>query len=133
MVALWIILTAAIAVLFFAIRCRKPVLYGAGEIAVGLVGAYFVYLPATSNLILSQQDPLLITFSKSVAWLAAAYIIVRGLDNIDRGLTKNRRSWWDAIFKGAAHPSRIHISWPKIRRIRRRRDRRSRFPAGRKS
>jgi hypothetical protein len=44
--------------------------------------------------------------SKSVGTSAGIYVMVRGLDNIDKGLSPKWRGKWERIFYGKASPCR---------------------------
>lgn len=71
----------------YVLRQREGVVYGMLEVGAGVVTGIVVAHNAALGF-----DGLL------AALLAAAYIIVRGLDNIRRGLDPTLHSMWDKFF-----------------------------------
>jgi hypothetical protein len=78
-------------------------LYGLIEIIVSIAVISFVFFPVTSsNLrpIAPGLSALEIALANSVGLLAGIYVLVRGLDNVDRGLPERWRPVWDKVFRG---------------------------------
>lgn len=75
------------AFVLFRLRRSKPALYGSIEIMVGVAVIVFSVRTSTTDLI-----------AKIVAILGGVYIIVRGLDNIDRRLPEFFRPVWKKAF-----------------------------------
>lgn len=74
----------------FYIRGRNPITYGGAEIFVGIATGL--------NAFLGQQHGMLDT-TTALQIMAGTYIIVRGLDNLGKGLRRTRlQPLWDRIF-----------------------------------
>jgi hypothetical protein len=86
----WLLFAAPLVVGCAAYRLRetRQVSYGMIEITVGVVFAAAAMIP--------QQPAQLRT---SFAFLGCVYIIVRGLDNIGRGLAEPRRGRWARFWR----------------------------------
>lgn len=83
----WLIVPlAAVGVLFYWLRGRFPLAYGLIEIYAAL---------ATMWVAIATEADL---GTRVLALLGAVYIMVRGLDNLDKGLPKQFRSTWDSLF-----------------------------------
>jgi len=81
--------------LAYLCRCRAQLLYGCVEVFAALVfAATFLYSINVQNFRL---------FSATVGLLAALYVIVRGLDNIEKGLTDlpELHQRWRSIWFGS--------------------------------
>lgn len=77
-----------IAVLLYRFRGIRPVLYGILEILAGLLSMFV----AITNI----NGDSLATF---VTFVGGMYVIIRGLDNIDRGLqSRYFREYWGILF-----------------------------------
>jgi hypothetical protein len=97
-----IIMFTAIAagIVFYSIRCRKPFWYGCAEALVGIAVIYIVLYPVATNYLLISEastggDVLL---SKATGILAGVYVLVRGLDNMNRDLPIRWMPWWRHLF-----------------------------------
>jgi hypothetical protein len=89
-------------VLAFWVRCRHQFWYGLCEIVVALIVVILTFFPQTGSLLLIEGPSLLGWFvSKGVGANAGVYIMVRGLDNMDKDLPVTWRGTWDRIFRGA--------------------------------
>jgi hypothetical protein len=97
-----IIWTLSRGVFFYALRCRNLLLYGVIELAVALAIIIVTYYPPSTTVILIADShnniPGGSVFSLLFATLASIYIMVRGLDNIDKGLPIKWRAKWDHLF-----------------------------------
>jgi hypothetical protein len=103
---LWILATIIAALFFYRLRSRCRWLYGLIELAVGVVILIATFYPAESGLLLAEQPywgwGWLV--SRSVGVLSGIYVIVRGLDNFDKGMPPHwarARCMWTRIFYGA--------------------------------
>lgn len=74
------------AVLLYRIRGRHPLIYGLTEVCLAIVSLFIATRAATT--VLGQLTTL----------VAGVYFLIRGLDNIDKGLPPWARTWWDRIF-----------------------------------
>jgi hypothetical protein len=105
MAVIGIFLTLTIGVLFYVLLCRRQLAYGLVELVVALLVIVLTFYPQTNYLLLEEEPPrwgwLL---SKSVGTSAGIYVMVRGLDNIGKGLPPKWRGKWDRIFYGRASP-----------------------------
>lgn len=73
---------------FYWTRGLFPVVYGLVEVAIGIAG-----------LIVASTSPALTMVGQVVALAAGAYVIVRGLDNIDRGLSPPLQRVWRSVWQ----------------------------------
>jgi hypothetical protein len=80
-------------ILLFWYRQRYRLSYGVFEFLVGVMMGYFVFLPSFDFKTLGVIQGLQI--------LGALYVMVRGLDNIGRGIEEGTRleSIWNQIFE----------------------------------
>jgi hypothetical protein len=74
-------------IVLYRVRGRQPFLYGSVEICVALL-AIFVSIATRSSA------PL----NKILGILGGIYILVRGMDNVDKGLPLTWRKSWDRWF-----------------------------------
>jgi hypothetical protein len=70
---------------FFWLRCRSPLTYGIIEVTVSIEAVSFAIQAPADNLL-----------AKLLGLLGGIYVLVRGLDNVDKGL--KRRQLWEKIF-----------------------------------
>jgi hypothetical protein len=91
---------AAVAASLFLYRLRgiHPFWYGFIEIAVGLIVLIFTFVPTTHYLASDSQTFFEWGVTKLIGVMAGVYIIIRGLDNMDRDLPASWRPVWDRIF-----------------------------------
>jgi hypothetical protein len=73
--------------LLYRLRGKHPFFYGGTEVCVSLL-AILVSIGSDSS------DPL----NKLVGILGGVYILVRGFDNLDKGLPSSWRGRWDSLF-----------------------------------
>jgi hypothetical protein len=94
--ALAMLVTGAISlaagVFVFRIRCRRPFYYGLTEIVFGMAVFVFSVFPSSTTLVSDEISPIGMMISKYLTLAAGLYIVVRGLDNIDR-------SEWPEVLK----------------------------------
>jgi hypothetical protein len=76
-------------VIFFLLRCRNPLVYGITEVGVGIASISASANPNVNNRVLTL--------------LGGIYILVRGLDNMDKRLKDQRV--WNRVFWGKAATS----------------------------
>ena len=98
MAIVYILLSIVAALFFFQLRWRRPFAYGLFEFAVGLIGLTLTFYPQTTYLITDEASPFGITLSHGVAIVGGIYLLVRGLDNMERGLPRSWRPHWHALF-----------------------------------
>jgi len=79
--------------LLFWYRQRYRLSYGVFEFLVGVIMGYFVFLPTFDFKTLGVIQGLQV--------LGALYVMVRGLDNIGKGIEEGTRleSFWNRIFE----------------------------------
>ena len=78
----------AISIMLYGFRTKYPLYYGLSETVVGATAIWFAIAQA-------QQDTNQI--QRLLATLGGVYIIVRGLDNIDKQVPAWLRTWWDYV------------------------------------
>jgi hypothetical protein len=91
-----------VAVALYRIRGTHPVLYGTAEIAVGVLSIWFVvgvakFTPITADDS-SQTRETSAAISSLVGFLGGMYIIIRGFDNIEKGIGGRVRRIWNLAF-----------------------------------
>jgi hypothetical protein len=90
-VILTVLLTGAVA---YWIRGRYPMVYGATEVVVGVVGAVNALARSDITSIKVDVDPTVI-----IQFLGGVYIIVRGLDNFGKGVrATSLEAPWKRVF-----------------------------------
>jgi hypothetical protein len=106
---IWTILTIAVGLAAYWFRCWRQFYYGVVEIVVALVVIIFTFYPQTYIVLTTDYVPPLwgSTLRKIIGASAGIYIMVRGLDNMDRGpwpnwLPPKFRHRWDQVFHGKA-------------------------------
>ena len=71
----------------FRIRGVQPLAYGVIEILVG-----------ATTMLLITQNPNGDLGAKLIGVVGGVYIIIRGLDNVERGLPPRLKALWGAVF-----------------------------------
>lgn len=80
-------------VLLYFFRCRNLDLYGKFEVLVGVAGAVYI----TNQVIGEMSDSISFVFAEA----ASLYVIVRGMDNIHKGMSDDHhRETWERLFFG---------------------------------
>jgi hypothetical protein len=103
MAVIGILVTVVIGLLFYVVRCRCKLAYGLVELVVALAVIIVTFYPQTNYLLLEAKPPLWgWLLSKSVGISAGIYVMVRGLDNIHKGLPSKWRGRWERVFYGRA-------------------------------
>ncbi len=98
---IWICVAISAGLSFYTLRCRNPLIYGLVELVVALAVIFLTFYPQTTYLVLEGKPSLLgWLLSKGVGTSAGIYVMVRGLDNIDKGLPPKWRGKWNRIFYG---------------------------------
>src|SRR5258707_14217404 len=100
--------TILVGLCFFSLRCRAPFWYGMFEVLVSMAVIWFVFFPVSTSylrLIAPGPGPFETAFANSVGLLAGIYILVRGLDNMDRDLPSLWRPLSDKLFRGNTNSS----------------------------
>lgn len=97
-----VLLTAVVlGPVLYRIRSRQPFYYGIGEFLVGAGVVYVLLFPTEmSFLLLAEPHHSALTdfASLPIGILGGIYVMVRGLDNMDRGLPTRVRPFWDLAF-----------------------------------
>jgi hypothetical protein len=83
---------------FYRLRGTRPATYGCVEVAVGVLVLIFTFIPTSHALWVQAPTSVESGATKAIGVMAGIYIIVRGLDNIDRGLPRGWRPHWDRLF-----------------------------------
>jgi hypothetical protein len=83
--------------MFYYLRSRRPLAYGLLEIWAGILTLSFAIFSPAQNALL-----------KGLGLLGGVYIVVRGLDNVDRGLPAGLRRYWDKAFPKSNNPARSY-------------------------
>jgi hypothetical protein len=90
---IWIFATVAVGLLFYVLRCRQQLAYGVVELVVALAVIILTFYPQTHYLEDLQVPPWWgWILSRGVGASAGIYVMVRGLDNIHKGLPSKWRS-----------------------------------------
>jgi hypothetical protein len=95
---IYILLSIVAALFFYGLRGRRPFVYGLIEFAVGLIGLTLTFYPQTSYLLIEESSFWGMTLSHDVTIVGGIYLLVRGLDNMDRDLPLGWRHHWDILF-----------------------------------
>ena len=96
----WVLMTIGVGFFFYGLRCRLRLCYGVLELMVAFVIIYLTFHPLRINL--ADLEPPLSNWllSKSVGFLAGIYVMIRALDNIEKGLPPYLRANWHRVFYG---------------------------------
>jgi hypothetical protein len=95
-----IVVTILFGIGFYIVRCRWQLAYGAIEILAALVIIFVTFYPQTNYLLLEESSWESWLLRKGVGALAGMYVMVRGLDNIEKGLPPQWRGGWTRLFYG---------------------------------
>jgi hypothetical protein len=101
MATIGIVITIVLGISFYIMRFRWQLAYGIFEILVSLVVIFLTFYPQTNYLLLAEFSWQGWFLSKGVGVLAGIYVMVRGLDNIEKGLPPARKAKWIRTFHGA--------------------------------
>lgn len=89
---------------FYFMRCREPLVYGLVEVVVGMAIVVVTFFPQTPQI--TWLNPTWgASLPKLIGFSAGVYVMVRGLDNIERGLgdfSPTVRRTWRRVFYGEA-------------------------------
>jgi hypothetical protein len=107
MAEICILLTITAGLFFYWLRCRFQLLYGLCEILVAVVVIHLTFLPAAIVLGTGAVSFASLLMSKAVGIIGGIYILVRGMDNIDKDLPPKWRRVWDCVF-----PKRVVTAIP---------------------
>ena len=93
-----------IGLFFYVVRCRWQLAYGLVELGVALAVIFLTFYPQGYTVLTTEAVPPLWgrLLSKSVGTSAGIYVMVRGLDNIHKGLPSKWRGKWEHVFYGKA-------------------------------
>ncbi|HWE73015.1 MAG TPA: hypothetical protein VG328_07640 [Stellaceae bacterium] len=85
---------------FYRLRCSRPFIYGACEVAVALAIIVLTFDPHIRAAAPAAIPPttLSVVLSESVGVLTGIYVFVRGMDNMRRDLPYRWRSRWASWF-----------------------------------
>jgi hypothetical protein len=100
MLSLKIIVTIAIALGFYVLRCRRQLVYGVFEIIVAFAVVYLAYKPPYTFIIAGPASPFGEQLQHYYGIIGGVYLFVRGMDNIGTGLPSGGRARWDRVFRG---------------------------------
>ena len=98
MAVLYILVSIVAAMLFFELRRRRPFAYGVFEFAIGLIGLTLTLYPQTTYLLTGEATPWGLTLSRGITVVGGIYLLVRGLDNMDRAVPRSWRPHWETLF-----------------------------------
>ena len=96
--AIYLLVSVALAVGFYRVRGTHPFWYGVGEIAVGSAALSTKFFPPYSYLLVHESSLVSEFVSGAVAVIVGIYLLVRGLDNMDRDLPYSWRPVWVKLF-----------------------------------
>ena len=89
---IYALLSIVAALLLFLLRRRRPFAYGLFEFAVGLLGLMLTFHPQTTSLLTGEASPSGLMLSRGIAIVGGIYLLVRGMDNMERDLPRRWRS-----------------------------------------
>lgn len=81
-----VLLLAIIPGLFFCFVRSWPLVYGIVELVVALAIIFVTFFPHTPYLLYDEPPWWGVQLSRFIGSIAGVYVMVRGLDNIERGL-----------------------------------------------
>jgi hypothetical protein len=102
-VAVALVLAGGAGLFCYFVRCRQPISYGLIEIGVGLAIIFVTFFPQTPYLLYDTPPWWGVQLSRFLGFIAGVYVIVRGLDNIERGLpslSPTAHRTWRRVFYG---------------------------------
>jgi hypothetical protein len=85
-VVIALVIAGGAGLFFYFVRCRQPISYGLIEIGVGLAIIFVTFFPQTPYLMYDTPLWWGAQLSRFIGFIAGVYVMVRGLDNIERGL-----------------------------------------------
>jgi hypothetical protein len=91
--------TIAFGVFLYWLRSSWQFLYGCVEIVVALAIIFLTFYPQTNYLQLEEFSWSGHLLSHSVGMFAGIYVLVRGLDNTEKGLSARSRENWRRVFR----------------------------------
>jgi len=83
---------------FYWLRCRHQFWYGMIEILVAVSAIVVTWFPPFAYLLVADPYFLGGPTTRAVGIFSGIYVLVRGMDNIDRGLPQVFRNKWDRLF-----------------------------------
>jgi hypothetical protein len=87
----WILMTVVCGLLFYGLRCRYQFVYGLIELGAALIIISLTFFPQNNYLGLAAGPSWLGWFlSSGVGISAGIYVLVRALDNIEKGWPPHR-------------------------------------------
>ncbi len=89
---IYALLSILAALLLFLLRRRRPFVYGLLEFAVGLLGLMLTFHPQTTYLLSGEASSSGLFLSRGIAVVGGIYLLVRGMDNMERDLPRRWRS-----------------------------------------
>jgi hypothetical protein len=90
-----IVLCILAGVILFSIRTNYPFAYGVGELVIGIASIYHILSTPEGGSTSTEGSSL----AKIVAIFAGIYIIVRGLDNMDKSVPTTLAERWDILLR----------------------------------
>jgi hypothetical protein len=102
-----IVLTVIVGGLAYWARCQHQFLYGVLEIVIALVVIVLTFAPQTgfpqtaSSLLVQGPSVWGVLLPKGIGASAGVYIMVRGLDNMEKGLPVSWRATWNRLFRAS--------------------------------
>ena len=87
MAVVWILMTVVCGLLFYGLRCRYQFVYGLIELGAALIIIFLTFVPQGPAYLEVMSQPSLwgSLLSKAVGVSAGIYVMVRALDNIEKG------------------------------------------------
>ena len=102
-----ILATLLLGLFLYVVRCRRQFAYGVFELRVAMTIVFLTLYPFRSYPHFGDFDLwewIRERFSDAIAVMAGIYVMVRGLDNIEKGLSGRPRERWQQIFYGRKSP-----------------------------
>jgi len=80
------------AIILYRLRGSRPFMYGIAEVIVGMTATWSGIHAGTTSVI-----------TQALAFFGGMYVVVRGMDNMDKDLPPKMRRWWNILFPKAKH------------------------------
>jgi hypothetical protein len=95
----YVILMILVGLFFYWLRGTLPVAYGLCEIAAGIAVIVITFnYPPMPSILLRYRTEFEQSLPTTMSLLGGVYVMVRGLDNVQRGLNPTWKRRWRIIF-----------------------------------
>jgi hypothetical protein len=95
-----IVVTIFLGIVFYVMRCRWQLAYGVFELFASLGIIFVTFYPQTNYLLIQESSWESWLLQKGIGALAGIYVMVRGFDNIEKGMPTRWHGRWRRLFYG---------------------------------